>query len=732
MSYAALSVEPLYDDASTVSPLKTLPSKYYLQHFHEFLDYVQGPCAHLLSHHDKDFIEQFLGFAEDTRCTYVRTLNRKSPFIKRQSLDYEEISDYHLHIEQLIDVEFLLTPSAAHSQLLIESMTKPELSQMLTQSGLSVRSSAPKTQLLELALKHLDMDCVHQYDVPQQYVVRGKQQYIDYFLFLFFGNLNSSLNKFSMRDMGIMRTQSDVSNDSARFDFIDEAKSAFFYAQSRRQLKYSATQSAQPLLENLADFPQAQGPLAQRYKDETFLLLGKQLLSEGHPEAVQILSQSQCAEAQEKTIRYWYKAGEKEQVKEALEKIIDAPESEALLTFAEDFLARKFQQKRTSMLTDMVRDEGPELNIDEIYLNNVERGVKHHYQQQGQRAFFTENRLWRALFGLVFWHELFELDAEALTTEFDRKPKAILNNCFYRDYSTAIDQRLQALTDNQQGFAQICQVITRHYGKSNGIFRWHTSLMEVFKVFFEQVELKAMINHLRAMAQDYRQFCDGYPDLMVVDDNGLRFEEVKAPGDQLRKNQLLTIRQLRRAGFNVQITQVQWYLDPNQPYVVVDIETTGGRAAQHRITEIGMVKMINGKIVDTWQSLINPQRHIPAQITRLTGISNEMVSDAPLFAEIAEPIRQFMEGAVFVAHNVNFDYSFIRQEFARLEQPFSMPKLCTVREMRKAVPGLSSYSLANLTEHFGIEMTRHHRALSDAQAAADLLQIINEHRHAQQ
>jgi DNA polymerase-3 subunit epsilon len=233
---------------------------------------------------------------------------------------------------------------------------------------------------------------------------------------------------------------------------------------------------------------------------------------------------------------------------------------------------------------------------------------------------------------------------------------------------------------------------------------------------------------MRAMTKDYHKLSDGYPDIMVIENQQLRFEEVKAPGDQLRKNQLLTIRHLRDLGFDVRISKVDWFIDPQQAYVVVDIETTGGKSDQHRITEIGMVKMINGERVDYWQSLINPQRHIPRFITQLTGIDDEMVVNAPLFCEVSDNLLRFLEGSVFVAHNVGFDYGFFKREFERIGHNFRMPKLCTVREMRKAKPGLKSYSLANLTDHFDIAMTQHHRALSDAEAAAELLMIINEHR----
>ena len=141
-----------------------------------------------------------------------------------------------------------------------------------------------------------------------------------------------------------------------------------------------------------------------------------------------------------------------------------------------------------------------------------------------------------------------------------------------------------------------------------------------------------------------------------------------------------------------------------------------------------MVKMVNGEIIDSWQSLINPQRRIPANITSLTGIDNDMVRHAPIFAEVAQEIADFTEDCVFVAHNVNFDYGFIREEFARLERRFKRPKLCTVSQMRKYYKGLPSYSLANLTKHFDISMQRHHRAMSDAIAASELLKLINEKR----
>ncbi|MFK7934884.1 MAG: exonuclease domain-containing protein [Saprospiraceae bacterium] len=159
-------------------------------------------------------------------------------------------------------------------------------------------------------------------------------------------------------------------------------------------------------------------------------------------------------------------------------------------------------------------------------------------------------------------------------------------------------------------------------------------------------------------------------------------------------------------------------------YAIIDVETTGGRAARDRITEIAVVVHDGTKVVDTFESLVNPETRIPYGITQLTGISQEMVDDAPKFYEIARKIVELTEGAVFVAHNVRFDYSFIREEFKRLGFTFTRKQLCTVRLSRKAFPGLPSYSLGKLIKHFGINVNDRHRAMADTMATVELFEKI--------
>lgn len=161
-------------------------------------------------------------------------------------------------------------------------------------------------------------------------------------------------------------------------------------------------------------------------------------------------------------------------------------------------------------------------------------------------------------------------------------------------------------------------------------------------------------------------------------------------------------------------------------YAIVDIETTGGSTKSSKITEIAIFKHDGKQIIDSFQSLVNPEMEIPEFITRLTGIKNSMVADAPKFFEIAKKIIEFTEDCVFVAHNVGFDYGIIRHEFKLLGYDYRKPHLCTVRASRYVIPGHDSYSLGKLTRALGIELNGRHRAGGDAEATAHLFTLLQQ------
>ena len=158
-------------------------------------------------------------------------------------------------------------------------------------------------------------------------------------------------------------------------------------------------------------------------------------------------------------------------------------------------------------------------------------------------------------------------------------------------------------------------------------------------------------------------------------------------------------------------------------FAVVDIETTGGFPQQHGITEIAIV-LYNGKQVEgKYETLINPHQPIPPFIANMTGISDAMVAVAPSFETVAENIYNLLKDRVFVAHNVNFDFSFVKYHLQMAGLNLQTPKLCTIRLSRKVFPGFRKYGLGHLCRELGIEIENRHRAGGDALATTEVLAL---------
>jgi DNA polymerase-3 subunit epsilon len=161
-------------------------------------------------------------------------------------------------------------------------------------------------------------------------------------------------------------------------------------------------------------------------------------------------------------------------------------------------------------------------------------------------------------------------------------------------------------------------------------------------------------------------------------------------------------------------------MDAADTLAFVDLETTGGNAAYDRITEIGIVRVQNGVLLEEWSSLVNPECPISPYIEAFTGISSEMVADAPLFADVAAAVFEKLRGAVFIAHNARFDHSFLRTEFRKLGMAYAADALCTVKLSRRLFPEHARHNLDAVIERHGLQCSARHRALGDARVLWDL------------
>jgi len=161
-------------------------------------------------------------------------------------------------------------------------------------------------------------------------------------------------------------------------------------------------------------------------------------------------------------------------------------------------------------------------------------------------------------------------------------------------------------------------------------------------------------------------------------------------------------------------------------YAVVDIETTGGYAASNGITEIAVFVTDGMHVVREFHTLLNPYYTIPRFVESLTGITNAMVADERDFKSIADELYELLQDKIFVAHNVNFDYSFVKHHFQQAGYELNCKKLCTIRLSRKIIPGLRGYGLEKICHHLGIDIADRHRASGDAAATVKLFHHLLE------
>ncbi len=684
------------------------------------LSFLEKNCAALFGNDEAALILDFRGLSTDERALVVRIANRGGSVFRISGLKYKELPGLGPVLAVLADAGFIRRPTAEDGIRVIETLNRSEIVKLLRpHKGLSSKTKEELVQMME-AKDPVELS----EDLLKQFVVQQRVETVEFLFFLYFGKHRRNLQALALRDLGIVKTRSGQSSFEVRFPTRESATFAFFYAKLSEQISETHGAGLVDIAAGITGWPLCQDPATAVTRDREICRLGARLEQAGFSEdALGVYRHTDSHPARERICRILFAKKEVDEAKRLLEEMISNPSTDEELLFAEDFHARKFGGRNLSRLTHLLRT-APVITIDESFRDSAEDAAVEHFKRAGERAYRTENHLWASLFGLLFWDQLQGENGETKHNEFEHRPTQLTDGSFFRKNEAAIDRQL-ALLHSPAALPYLESVMESHSGKPNGVFRWRRNTQTVIRELITHGSPAAIVAVLRRIARDPNANDVGFPDLMVVAGDGLRFVEIKAEGDQIRRHQLVQLQALENAGFPVEVVRVAWFADPDQEYVVVDVETTGGRAAHHRVTEIGAVRVCRGQVMEKFCMLVNPERRIPGNITRLTGISDAMVEDAPKFQEIADSFLEFVGKAVFVAHNASFDYGFLREEYRRLGQNFRSPTLCTVVATRKYFPGLPSYGLAALTHYFGIPLATHHRALCDAEATAELLIRIN-------
>lgn len=691
-----------------------LPTKYYLDHFMEMLSTIKKVHGFLLEDNHREFIATFERLSEDAKCLYIRMANRKGIIFAKDSFTYAEIANIQAAWEELIRNGLARPTSASDETHLIQWMKKEHLKTIFDKYEIPYKKSASKAAFLEVLNLHRDkISLEHAY---RDMIIHHAHQTLHYVLFLMFGKIQDNLILYTLRDLGIRRSNTN-NGLKAKFTSIEEARSLYFYQALRLSQKKTILEVEHT---QIATWPMASSEEAKSIREKILLNLAESLKVERPQDSLEFFKYCETYPATEKKVRLLWDLGLKEECLTELQNMMDNPGCDEELLFAEDFLARKFEKKKISILTETLRN-AQKVEIDDSFYRHPEFGVVDLYKRQGHEGYFSENYLWSALFGIVFHEELIN-EKLHVHSEFDRIPTELRGKAFYQNNKDVIESKLNAVQSWDWE-----EVLSKDYSAAEFFILDETGKTMV-RNFVKTAPVESLVHMLRYLSENFFERNSGYPDIFVLRDQQIHFYEIKAEGDSLKRSQLKQMRELEKAGFKVEVLNVVYKYNPEQVYVVIDIETTGHLSPFNRITEVAAVKVRGKQVLDRFQSLINPQRPIPRDIQSLTGITNEMVRNAPKFAEIADALDEFTKEAIFVAHNVGFDYGFIQKEFDRLEKRFVRPYICTKAGMKKHYPNMPSYSLKNLTSAFNIQLNQHHRALSDAEAATGLLHLINAKR----
>lgn len=702
-----------------------LPLYYYHDHFVEMLTFVRTTYGSILTDEHNAFVVRFQSVSKDAQCLLIRMVNRRGTIFNKTLFRYSEIADVEAAVDALLASGQVRPLKAEDYTSLVACLPKDNLVRGAKAAGRTeVRVSWPKAKLVAYFLDHVPFEVAAEHCEAKKFIALDDVHPLQFLLYLYFGKTEDDLKNFALRDLGIVRTNK-AASFKARFTDGDEARACFHYSRLLHRIDEKSITTYRRAVTDLLGGPHCPSEYAADLRSRVACQVGQFFEKLGEKElAGQLYRAGSSPECRERLVRLVYGAGEKAEAEHLLQHMIDDPASDDELFFATDFYARKFGGHRTGSCTELLR-AGLTLTVDDAYRGNPEAGVASVMRRKGYRTYFTENTLWHSLFGLLFWEELFE--SNLLNSSFDWVPHCLTDRTFAQRFALQIEEKLTAVRSGN-AFNLLLRPIAAKWGRPNGIFAWDHVDVDALRLLLSGTSPQGLTTIIRLLCQNFRDMRDGFPDLMLEKDGVVSFMEIKAEGDAIRRNQLTRLRQLENAGIRAEIGRVDYRFDDEQDYVVVDIETTGSWASGDRITEIGAVKIRNHQVIDEWHSLVNPQRAIPAKITQITGITNDMVRGAPVFAEIANSFMRFMENGIFVAHNVNFDYGFIGYEYERLDRRFRFPKLCTVVGMRRYYPGHKSYGLGKLCELYGIELETHHRALCDARATGHLLNLMNRKR----
>ncbi len=555
----------------TAQPAITLPPKYYLDNFYALLEFVEAKYDQLLSEQEKGFIAKFSALSEAGQCLFLRFANRKGQFFRLQKLNYPEIGDLAAPLQELVTAGFCLILNESFYPVLdkaLQVFNKQELCQLWKHIDPAVKGLSPlkKELLLERMLAAVDHpELLSALMEMETIVVQRYLEEYELLKFLFFGYLGGEMSEFVVRDLGFVQYETlDANKLVPKFNSRQEIEDKFWisgvYQQFRELREDPVAETLYTWFMQIAGRGEQLGIEARPTFDRLTLKLAR-LLERQHQcdWALEVYRYSEQPPSRERQVRLLQKKGEVQEALQLCHQMQEAPLNAEESIFSHDF-CEKLQRKKAVRATTQLLKEADSIQISETYRYYVEKGVIRHFADKGYEVLYSENYLFRSLFGLLFWDVIFDQDVPVYHSPLQRFPADLYLPQFLNRRQEALKAKTEVLSTTKALLRHLRNTYDQKWGIGNPLVGWHENTLPLLEAACKKVPAKALHQVLLAMAQNLKEYGKGFPDLFVWSKKKKEyfFVEVKSPTDSLSPQQLYWLRFFKEVGIKADVLRVKW------------------------------------------------------------------------------------------------------------------------------------------------------------------------------
>lgn len=509
-----------------------LATDYYLNNFKKLTNHAEEWYSDLLSSDEQDWLMRFNELSHQAQCLLVRLLSRKGHWFRSDKLDYKEIPQIAVALDQLEQAGMVaINPNISSQFLAQQLMTKPELLALFELSNKSLRKDQLIEQLPDTAFVDFDR-------LPFDVIELLHPNVINLLLALFFANTHQDLSQFVLDELGLHQFERYQLSEARRF-FTDRQQVDQLLQLSELQRLYltSDRKDAESLSTLLAKMPSAvEHPYVERKRQHLINDMARDLERlKCYEQSLHWFEQTKLPPSRERQARIYDALDELELMSDVVTKIITQPHD-----LAEQEVAAKLEQRLQRKKGIRVpRAQKPQVVTQHLELDlteqRVEMAVKSHFESLGYQVYYLENLLLNGLFGLTYWQAIFASVEGAFLNRYQYRPLDLYHADFCSKRQTLLQQIETHLT--QHGYSHLKRTYVEKQGINNPFIHWGLIDLDLLEQCEQHIPISDLLGLFRVLLSDIKLFRSGMPDLILFKDGQYHWLEVKGPGDKVQDNQ---------------------------------------------------------------------------------------------------------------------------------------------------------------------------------------------------